>query len=357
MSDLIERPLGADVRREIDELASVARELLGLGATGGTPKEIVSAIDQALTTSGWLARTGLDADEAAIALGSLWGVQLTRAFRWEWVGLHEPDSEEDDAHVGVVSPDRGFVVFPTYFLRALLEPESEVTALLTFNMIAAGRLPPADAGAYVELGAPSGEDDDPPPGLDHPGMSDPIDPDAVYTLGPVEGGEWIVPEDGDYETALYRCNGAALANGWNPIVVRPISAHGRARQPSALPWCGHQVIVMRQRALDVLRPIVEPHGEVLPLALGGETLFMLNVTTVVDGLDQALSEIVRFDSGDIMDVPRHAFRADVIRGVDVFKLSELRSSSVYVTGKVIQAALAAGLDGFAWQKLWSPGRA
>jgi hypothetical protein len=42
MSDLIERPLGADVRREIDELASVARELLGLDATGGTPKEIVS---------------------------------------------------------------------------------------------------------------------------------------------------------------------------------------------------------------------------------------------------------------------------------------------------------------------------
>src|SRR5688572_16141237 len=122
MSDLIERPLGADVRREIEALASVARALLGLGATGGRPKEIVAAIDRALTTSGWLARTGLEADEAAIALGSLWGVQLTRTCTWEWVGLHEPDSEEeDDTHVGVVSPDRRYVVFPTYFIRALLE--------------------------------------------------------------------------------------------------------------------------------------------------------------------------------------------------------------------------------------------
>ena len=84
--------------------------MLGLGATGGRPKEIVAAIDHALTTSGWLARTGLEADEAAIALGSIWGVQLTRAFTWEWVALHEPDSEEDDAHVGLVSPDRHFVV-------------------------------------------------------------------------------------------------------------------------------------------------------------------------------------------------------------------------------------------------------
>ena len=158
MSDFFERSLGADVRREINELASAARELLGLGATGGSPKDIVAAIDQTLTTRGWLAKTGLEADEAAVALGSLWGEQLTRAFKWEWVGLHEHDSEDDeDPHVGVVSPDRRFVVFPSYFIRALLEPDSDVTALLTFNMIAAGNLPPADAGTYVELGAPSGE--------------------------------------------------------------------------------------------------------------------------------------------------------------------------------------------------------
>ena len=351
MSDLIERPLGADVRREINELASVARDLLDLGATGGRPKEIVAAIDHALTTSGWLARTGLEADEAAIALGSLWGVQLTRAFTWEWVALHEPDSEEDDAHVGVVSPDRRFVVFPTYFIRALLQPDSDVTALLTFNMIASGTLPPADAGAYVELGAPSGEDDDPPPSLDRPGMSEPIDPDAVYKLLPIEGGEWIVPENGDYDTALYCCDGTPLADGWIPI---PVQHEPGVRRPSAFPWCGHNVVVMRQRALDVLRPIVERHGEILPLASRGEPLFMLNVTTVVDGLDQAASELVRFADGAIMDIPRHAFRADVISGVDVFKLSGLRASMVYVTGKVIQAALAAGLDGFAWEKLWSP---
>ena len=161
MADLIERPLDDDVLGEIHELASAARELLGLGATGGTPKEIVSAIDQTLTTRGWLARTGLEADEAAVALGSLWGEQLTRAFTWEWVGLYEPDSEDEDGHVGVVSPDRRFVIFPTYFIRALLEPASDVTALLTFNMIAAGTLPHAEPGTYVELGAPSDEEDEP----------------------------------------------------------------------------------------------------------------------------------------------------------------------------------------------------
>ena len=358
MSDFIERPLGADLRREINELAAAARDLLGLGATGGSPKDVVAAINQSLATSGWLAHTGLEADEAAIALGSLWGEQCIRAFKWEWVALTEPDADdEDDAHVAVVPSDRRFVIFPTYFIRTLLEPGADVTALLIFNMIAAGNTPHAEAGAYLELGAPSDDGEPAPLPRNRPGMSDPIEADAVYRLHPTADGEWIAPENGDYNTPLYRCDGSSLADGWTAIPVESMSPHeSGASRPSVFPWCGSHVVVMRQGALDVLRPMIERYGEILPLASGGEPLSMLNVTTVVDGLDQERSEIVRFADGDIMDIPRHAFHADVIRGIDVFKLSGLRASSVYVTGRVIQAALDGGLDGFAWEKLWSPDR-
>ena len=167
MSDFDEQPLAEEVRREIEMLAGAARELLDLPASGGDPRTIVGTIDAAIRSQGWLEKTGLEADEAAIALGALWGEQLTRAFGWSWVTLTEtePDVEEDadeadDEHVGVVPADRRYLVFPTYFIRGLLEPDADVTALLTFNLIAAGNLPPAESGEYIELGVPEGEDED-----------------------------------------------------------------------------------------------------------------------------------------------------------------------------------------------------
>ena len=166
MSDFDERPLADEVRREIEMLAGAARELLDLPPSGADPRTIVGSIDAALRTQGWLERTGLEPDEAAIALGALWGEQLARAFGWQWVTLTEtePDDDEaedeDDEHVGVVPSDRRYLVFPTYFIRGLLEPEAEVTALLTFNMIASGNLPPAETGEYIELGAPEVDEDD-----------------------------------------------------------------------------------------------------------------------------------------------------------------------------------------------------
>lgn len=167
MSDFDERPVADEVRREIEMLAGAARELLDLPESGGEPRTVIAAIDAALRSAGWLERTGLEADEAAIALGALWGEQLAHAFGWVWVSLvehidedEEVEDEGDDEHVGVVPADRRYLVFPTYFIRGLLEPEAEVTALLTFDLIGSGNLPPAESGEYIEIGAPEDLDEE-----------------------------------------------------------------------------------------------------------------------------------------------------------------------------------------------------
>ena len=42
--------------------------------------------------------------------------------------------------------------FPINYIYRQLTPEQEVTALLLFNMLAAGYLPPSEPGALHELG-------------------------------------------------------------------------------------------------------------------------------------------------------------------------------------------------------------
>ena len=91
-----------------------------------------------------------DLEQAAYALGTLWGDELRRAFKWEWVYLQTDGGFEGWA---VVSPNRSHVCFPHHFIFGkLANPESDNTIALVFNMIGAGRVPSSSPGKYVTLG-------------------------------------------------------------------------------------------------------------------------------------------------------------------------------------------------------------
>jgi hypothetical protein len=66
----------------------------------------------------------------------------------------------------------------------------------------------------------------------------------------------------------------------------------------------------------------------LPLACSDRSLWLLNVGTVVDALDLERSEVERFESGRIMDIEKHAFYADRLEGVDLFKLENDRRGPI-----------------------------
>jgi hypothetical protein len=97
---------------------------------------------------------------------------------------------------------------------------------------------------------------------------------------------------------------------------------------------------------------LERYGELLPLACPDADLWLFNVLTVVDALDEENSELVRFHDGNILDVVRYEFRADMAAGMAVFKVPQLLRGPLFVGEEFVEAVATAGLTGAEFIQLW-----
>jgi len=90
-------------------------------------------------------------DTEPLCLGSLWGEQMVAKFGWEWAmfTFHE---HGDAVSLGVVSPDRTWIICPFEFLFGCLVNDVVPTVALSFNMLGDGtRIPDLPADAYENL--------------------------------------------------------------------------------------------------------------------------------------------------------------------------------------------------------------
>jgi hypothetical protein len=177
---------------------------------------------------------------------------------------------------------------------------------------------------------------------------------TIYEPLVSEGYEWVnCCDDSDYEVFL-GFDGSPRAGQWWPVKVRCVRADEKQKfTPSDFPWLGADALVMRRRAVDALRDILDAHGEVLPLVADDNVeLFVFNARAV-DALDDARSSVMRFPGTNrIMDITQAAFIEPRIRGIDIFRLPH-RASSTYVSQRFVDRANATGLVGLEFNKVWS----
>jgi hypothetical protein len=128
---------------------------------------------------------------------------------------------------------------------------------------------------------------------------------------------------------------------------------GKVLRESGSPWLGSHALVFRRQALGELEPLLLSHGELLPLDCVEPDLVVFNATRVVDALDEPASDILRFANGRIMRITRHAFRAEAVLDVDIFKLPTLRVSPTYVSDRFVDRLKSVGLQGLVFNKVWS----
>jgi len=169
-----------------------------------------------------------------------------------------------------------------------------------------------------------------------------------------EGYEWVnCCDDSDYEVFL-TLDGSSQAGRWQPIKVRRVRADDRQDfKPSDFPWLGADALVMRRRAVDALRDVLEAHGEVLPLVTEDATELLVFNAHAVDALDEDRSNIMRFPGTNrIMRIVKVAFAEAALRGVDIFRLPH-RASSTYVSQRFVDRVSEAGLVGLEFKKVWS----
>lgn len=168
-----------------------------------------------------------------------------------------------------------------------------------------------------------------------------------------EGYEWInAYHDQDYE--VFRTfNGQPRASTWEPIKVRRVRADkNHDFKPSDFPWLSAYALIMRRRAVEALRDILEANGEILPLATDdGVELFVFNAR-VVDALNEKQSSIEYLPgTNEIVWFNKISFSTSKIQGLDLFRLP-LRAGSTYVSERFVNRVKEAGLEGLVFDQVW-----
>jgi hypothetical protein len=148
-----ERPLPADVAREIEEAARRARTTLKLTAKStpaATLQAILAAVERQI--AGPKRPPEAETENLAIDLGCLWAQTVCDALGWQWCELKYP---KRPATYAIVTPDRSHAIVPMAYMARQLDqrgPSADNTTLLLFNMLKANRLPPARPKSYKPLG-------------------------------------------------------------------------------------------------------------------------------------------------------------------------------------------------------------
>lgn len=150
---------------------------------------------------------------------------------------------------------------------------------------------------------------------------------------------------------MQQFNGNPLRGRWVPLAVKVLPPEGqRKRRATDFPSFAAMAPVLSERAWEILRPLIEPGVEALPL-LCADTgpLYILNVINLVpDALDFASSEIDRLDDGLIVWIHKHVLRRRAIAGRHMFKLAEDPLGEVIVSGDFRRTVEQHGLAGLAF---------
>lgn len=134
------------------------------------------------------------------------------------------------------------------------------------------------------------------------------DPDQWQCLHP-KGARYInffgVPNDLE--------EGESRAAGWKPPPVEQVDPDLEVSDFS-MPDSG--ALIVNPRACEVLRPLLEEAGELLPVPYRSETYYFLHVTRYVDALDMEVTKLNR-----IGEIKRYGFAPGKLAGVGLFKIA------------------------------------
>lgn len=181
-------------------------------------------------------------------------------------------------------------------------------------------------------------------------------PQQVYELGPdwtAWGLEVVDPADQSRVEALGR--GERYAGEWTPVAVKPLEpVEPRAEGLQDLVALAGDLPVFSHRAVEVLRDLLAPHGELCPLA--GLPYVAYNVTRVLDALDESRAGVHRI-SGLVVQVERVALRGELVRDVPIFRLATIPQGRTFVNEAFRARVRDAGLTGFGLKPVWPIGGA
>jgi hypothetical protein len=180
----------------------------------------------------------------------------------------------------------------------------------------------------------------------------------VFKLSDDDGGfdTLHIPGDADLERSVgeHQFLGVPIGETWSPMAIEPFRDEDYLAGEKPLGDCtmlGATKPVFSPKAVELLIDLLEPNGELLPMEFLGETWFGYNITTVLDALDRARSQLAFYPGTDeVLNVERYVFISSAITS-PIFKIPEMLSVAL-VTEEFVNAVSAARLKGLAFPELW-----
>ena len=153
---------------------------------------------------------------------------------------------------------------------------------------------------------------------------------------------------------LQTFDGRSHLSHWSPLHL------ARMEPEKGLPLSdapGFVFPVFSHRALDCLKPLIEPNIEILPLDFDGGNYFGINVTTVLDAVDYEKSIYKTFRDGKrIMSFKKYSFIPSVVDGVPIFKITDEKVRYAFVSDAFRDIVEKNKLTGFLFRQVWDRGR-
>jgi hypothetical protein len=161
---------------------------------------------------------------------------------------------------------------------------------------------------------------------------------------PTEGFEWIAPVDHDNFELFHTLHAGAPAAAWQAVEMELITTDdaGLPLRRSWMPWLGSHVLILRDDAIEAVGSILSPHGALLPLRCADARLSLFTTNLIPDAIDQAHSQLVRFDSGNILDIVKLSLNGSIVDDVEAFKLAEQPRGSIYLSDRLVARIKATG---------------
>jgi hypothetical protein len=107
------------------------------------------------------------------------------------------------------------------------------------------------------------------------------------------------------------------------------------------------------RAKSILGPHIDGLGQWLALKCDEAPYWLFNVTHSVDALDEANSQLIRFDDGRVMRIAQFAFHPGKLQGQLLFRLPQRPGGPNLVTQDFVDLVHEHGLTGFSFRLVWS----
>lgn len=126
---------------------------------------------------------------------------------------------------------------------------------------------------------------------------------------------------------------------------------GNVRRFNDFPCINLSRPAFSQRAVDLLRDVLEPNGELLPVRHRIGTYYFYNCTRMVSAADLTRSDVIRLDGGLITRTNGLVFIDERLDGLTIFK-ERTQLAQLFCTQTFVDRVEAAGLQGFVFVPIW-----